>query len=250
VTAPGFHLFLATPCYGGLVHQRYMYSVMALMQQAPAGGVAVSVEMLGYESLITRGRNTLVSKFLDTPGATHLLFVDSDIAFHADQVLRMLAFGQDVVAGMYPLKSVDWDAEAVARAERGEPLETAPLRYVGVPCPEPDLESRDGFCTAVYAGAGFLMIHRSVFERMIEAFPETRYTAAHTQRIPSASPNQYALFDCMIDPETGHYLSEDYAFCRRWRSIGGKIWLDTQGQLAHIGTHEFDGRPGLRFPAR
>jgi hypothetical protein len=50
----------------------------------------------------------------------------------------------------------------------------------------------------------------------------------------------------MIDPATGHYLSEDYAFCQRWRSIGGTLWLDTRGELTHIGTHEFEGRPHLR----
>jgi hypothetical protein len=86
---------------------------------------------------------------------------------------------------------------------------------------------------------------------MIAAFPETRYSVAHTLPTPSASPNQYALFDTMIvpkdrDPETRHYLSEDYAFCRRWRSLGGRVWLDTRGKLTHIGTHEFEGAPDVR----
>lgn len=244
------HLFLATPCYGGLVHQRYMHSCLDLILRGPALGIAVSIEMLGYESLITRGRNALVSRFLDRPETTHLLFVDSDIAFGSEQVLRMLALDVDVAAGMYPLKTVDWSVDALVRAEQGEPLDTVPLRYVGVPCPEDERETREGFCTAEYAGTGFMMIRRNVFERMIAAFPDTRYTAAHTERVPSSSPNQYALFDCMIDTETGHYLSEDYAFCKRWRGIGGKIWLDTQGALAHIGVHEFNGRPALRHPIR
>jgi len=167
-------------------------------------------------------RNTLVAKFLDNETATHLLFIDADIAFETVQVVRMLRFQEDVVAGMYPLKTI-------------------PLRYVGYPCEGAELESRDGFITGIYAGAGFLMIRREALARMIAAYPETRYTAAHTQAVPSASPNQYALFDCMIDPATGHYLSEDYAFCHRWRGIGGKIWLDTLGQLTHIGPHEFAG---------
>ncbi len=216
------HLFVATPCYGGLVHQRYMQSAIALLQAGPGLGFRVSIEMLGYESLITRGRNTLVAKFLDTESATHLLFVDADIAFETGQVARMLRFQEDVVAGMYPLKTI-------------------PLQYVGYPCEGAELESRDGFVTGLYAGAGFLMIRREALARMIAAFPETRYTAAHTQAVPSASPNQYALFDCMIDPATGHYLSEDFAFCRRWRGIGGRIWLGTRSRLTHIGTHEFPG---------
>jgi hypothetical protein len=36
------------------------------------------------------------------------------------------------------------------------------------------------------------------------------------------TPHDYAvLFDCMICPETRRYLSEDFAFCARWRALGG-----------------------------
>ena len=52
----------------------------------------------------------------------------------------------------------------------------------------------------------------------------------------------------MIEPETGIYLSEDYAFCRRWRDLGGEIWLDAQGSLTHSGSCDFTGRPDLRWP--
>jgi len=240
------HLFVATPCYGGLVNQRYMQSSIALLQAGPARGFRVSIELLGYDSLVTRGRNTLVAKFLDTDTATHLLFVDADIAFEVAQVVRMLRFDQDVVAGMYPLKMIHWDAQAISRAGAGEPFDTAALKYVGVPCAGDELERRDGFVSGLFAGAGFMLIKREVLQRMVAAFPETRYTMAHTQPVPNSSPNQYALFDCMIDPESRNYLSEDYAFCQRWRSIGGRIWLDTVGELTHIGPHEFTGRPGLR----
>lgn len=244
--ARGVGLFVATPCYGGLVHHRYMQSAIALLQRGPSLGFGVSIELLGSDSLVTRSRNALVAKFLDTEAATHLLFVDADIAFEVEQVARMLRFDQDVVAGMYPLKMIRWDDTALERANTGEPFDSAPLRYVGFPCQGEQFEARNGFVTGLYAGTGFMLVRRAALRRMIEAFPETRYTTAHTQPEPSNSPNQYALFDCMIEPGTGHYLSEDYAFCWRWRSIGGRLWLDTTGELIHIGPHEFAGRPYLR----
>lgn len=238
---------LATPCYGGLVHHAYMGSVIRLLQAAPGMGLRVSVELLGNDSLVQRARNTLVAKFLAMDDASHLLFIDGDIAFETGQIARMLGFGEDVVAGMYPLKMIHWDEAALERAVSGEGADLAPLSYVG--CPEAGGgEWRDGFVTGTYAGAGCMLISRAALLRMTQAFPETRYAAAHTSPEPDSRPHQYALFDCMIDRTTGHYLSEDYAFCQRWRSIGGRVWLDTQGQLTHTGMHEFHGEPDRRFP--
>jgi hypothetical protein len=239
------HLFVATPCFGGLVHQRYMQCICQLLQYGIANGINISVELLGHESLITRGRNSLVAKFLDNETTTHMMFIDADIGFEVQQVVRMLAFDKEVVAGIYPLKLIDWNQEAVERIRLGETLDQAPIRFVGLPC-EPR-EQEGAFVTGEYAGTGFMLMKREIFPRLFEAYPQLRYTAAHNTSIPSRSPNQYALFDCAIDENTGEYLSEDYAFCQRWRKIGGKIWLDTESRLAHIGTYEFFGSPKSRF---
>lgn len=243
-------LVVGTPCYGGLVTMRYMQSLCVLLLQAPRLDMSVQLEMIGYESLITRGRNTLLAKFLDQADATHLFFIDSDIAFDVAQVTRMLAFDQDIVAGVYPLKQMEWNAAAIARVNAGERLEQAALRYVGLPCEGKEAEERQGFVTAEYAGTGFMLIRRNVLERMIAAYPQTRFTKSHHTSLPSTSGNQYALFDCMIDKESGAYLSEDYTFCKRWRELGGKIWLDTESRLTHIGAFDFNGDSKVRFPGK
>ena len=243
------NLVVCTPCYGGVVTQGYMLSVTNLMMQGIQSGFGVTVELLGYDSLVTRSRNTLVARFMDRAAATHLLFVDADISFQPAQVLRMAALGQDVVAGMYPLKTRDWSAASVARLQQGEGLETAPLRYVGLPCAGDERQEQDGFVTGEYAGTGFMMIRRAALARLMAAHPELRFAAAHDRATQDPSPHQFALFDCMIEPETLHYLSEDYTFCRRWRALGGQIWLDTRGALVHTGGHDFVGNPALRYAA-
>jgi hypothetical protein len=50
----------------------------------------------------------------------------------------------------------------------------------------------------------------------------------------------YQFFDTMVD-ETGRYLSEDYAFCRRWQAIGGKIHADMNSCLTHHGQYLYQG---------
>lgn len=238
-------LFIATPCFGGVVTTGYMSSILMLMQAAQQHGISVSINMLGRDSLITRSRNTLVSHFLTMKEATHLMFIDADIAFDPELVLRMLAFDEDVVGGMYPAKALNW--EPPANIAGREPMNTATLQYVGKFCEGDELERRGPFATGVYCATGFMMIKRQVFERLIEAHPERTYTSDHVYSPSNGGRQYHALFECMIDPGTREYLSEDFGFCRMWRNLGGKIWLDVEGSLTHTGPHDFVGLPALRF---
>ena len=237
---------LATPCFGGLVTQVYMQSVMELAAVANAAGFKIAVELLGHDSLITRSRNALVGRFLEDPLATHLLFVDADIGFEPDQLSRMLGFNQSVVAGIYPFKLTEWGDGGLDRAVNGEPLETAGLRYVGTPCTGAEFHERDGFVTAQYAGTGFMLLRREALLRLVNAHPELRYNATPANAAAGTESYHYALFDCLIDPATNRYLGEDYAFCQRWRALGGTVWLDTRSKLTHVGSTEFIGRPSYR----
>src|SRR6202030_4716063 len=90
------------------------------------------------DALITRARASLVAQFLDDPAATHLLFIDADIGFEPDQVMRLVASGGDMVGGAYPIKRVNWDkARKVIEAERPN-TRAAVLDYV-LEVEDPDL---------------------------------------------------------------------------------------------------------------
>ncbi len=238
-------IFIATPCFGGLVSQHYMQSVISLIQYAWQAGFDAMLALLGHDSLITRSRNTLVTQFLESP-ASHLFFIDADISFDPRQVHEMLAFDQDVVAGIYPLKVINWDNAALRRLASGETFQTAPLLYVGTLCAGAELERIGRFATGVYCGGGFLMIKRQVIDRMIAAYPQSRYGNVHAYSNAKGN-DYYALFECLIDPETKTYISEDFGFCQKWRDIGGKIWLDTESRLTHIGAFNFVGAPQPRY---
>lgn len=243
-------IVVATPCFGGMVNQGYMLSVLKLLQLAAGGEFELDVVLMGGDSLITRSRSVLVSRFLDNPRATHLMFIDADIAFEPDQFLRLLALNEDFAAGAYPLKQIDWRA-LPARAVAGEALWAAGLSYVGQICAGPELRAKASFATARYAGTGFQLIKRNVFQRLIAAHPELKFKAVQTltNETPN-SDNLYALFECMIDPDNGAYLSEDYAFCRRWRALGGEIWLDLESKLTHAGMSYYDGDCSTRYAPR
>jgi len=239
-------VIVGTPCFGGVVTQDYAMSLIQLT--ASAKDFDVAIVMLGNDALIPRARSAIAAKFLDHEAATHLLFVDADICFSPEAVIRMLHFDHDFVAGLYPAKILDWQQMATRFGQSSETPEEAGLAYVGDICAGEALKIENGFAAGNYAGTGFQLIKRNVFERMIKAYPETKFKALHAfprPRLPSE--NLYALFDCLIDPDTGVYLSEDYAFCRRWGALGGEIWLDLESRLTHTGSYNFRGNAAARF---
>ncbi len=239
---------VATPCFGGLLTQGYVESIIDLMHYAGQQGFSVQLALLGNDAMITRSRNTLTAAFLDTPELTHLMFIDADIKFQPEALGRLLRFDEEVVAGIYPIKIEDWGQSQQRQVQLGETVGQSALSYVGTLCEDDELEIRGDFATAVYAGTGFMLIRRSALIKLIDAYPELKYRFIHTHPRPvSRSQHQFALFDSLIEPRTGAYLSEDYGFCHRWRAIGGKIWLDTCSQLTHIGVHDFVGDTSKRM---
>jgi hypothetical protein len=236
-------ILLATPCYGGQLTHLFVHSILGLLDYGGKHGLSFALLTAAYDSLVPRARNSLVSTFLGT-SATHLMFIDADIGFRPEAVHRLVTFDEDFVCGMYPVKNLDWAKAASAQPATTEAeLRESALHFVGEPCTGEAREARDGFVTGTYAGAGFMLLKRAVIERLVAAHPETRYRMAHTFPRPKSEVDHYNLFDCVVEPETGVYLSEDYTFCRRWRELGGKVWLDTESRLTHVGPYEFSGQP-------
>jgi hypothetical protein len=246
------HLVVATPCFGGQVSSIYASSIFQLQRALRAkSNVELKVLMRDGDALITRARANLVTLFLDDPAATHFLFVDADIGFTPEQVFRLIESGADVVAGVYPIKRVNWEKAKRALDSNRPNVAPAALDYV-LEIDDPDrIVVVNGFTRARYAGTGFLMIRRHVFERMFQhpAYAPLQFFREHSIDELAGSPNRFALFECMIDPQTGTYLSEDFAFCKRWTDIGGEIWADLESRLDHVGPSVFHGDISSQFAA-
>ncbi len=243
-------LVIATPCFGGQVASIYASSIFALQcALRTKTNVGLKVHLRDGDALITRARANLVTLFLDDPGATHLLFVDADIGFTPAQVFRLIESGADVVAGVYPIKRVNWDKARRAVGAGRLNLAAASLDYV-LELDDPNrVVVVEGFTRLRYAATGFLMIRRHVLERMCAHYASLKFTREHSHDELAGSPNRFALFECMIDPASGTYLSEDFAFCKRWTDIGGEIWADLESRLDHVGPSVFHGDVATQFAA-
>jgi hypothetical protein len=237
-TAP--FVYLATPAYGGVVNMFYLSSILALASACEQRGVGLHVEVLSGDTQITRARARLAARFLAHPKATHLLFVDADIGFAPTNVFRLLDAARPVVGGVCPLKSIEWEKVRNAVKAGVSDLLAASVGYVVrfIPTPDSSVEVENGVAKVAYCGTGFLMIAREAAQRITEAHPEL---GAALGDLEPDQPTTVMMFDTMIEPETRQYLSEDYAFCRRWTDLGGEIWADMEGRLTHVGHAAYSG---------
>jgi hypothetical protein len=246
-TSSPINLVVATPCFGGQISAVYATSLFKLQKAARSyAGLSLKILFKDGDALITRARASLASQFLDDPDATHLLFIDADIGFEPEQVLRLIRCGVDMCAAIYPIKLIDWDkVKSTIETARPNPAAAA-LKYV-FEVDDPDAVTHSaGFVRVRYAGTGFLMMRRSALEKMCARYPALQYKRDHSLDAATASDNRFALFECMI-AEDGTYLSEDFAFCKRWTDIGGEIWADLDSRLNHVGPMTFRGDLSSQF---
>jgi len=232
-------LLIATPCYGGLLTDHFVMSLLGLTRVLDAKGVAFDFRTVA-DSLITRARNHFASEVLHDESFSHLLFIDADLGFDPNAVPRYLAFAKDVVCGVYPLKRLDLAQLRASSAPDAATAEAASYLYSSSISLRDDNQPQEGFLKAEYGATGFMLIRRSVLERLAETHPELRYGSDHsvwTGRIDRSA--RYAFFDTMI--ADGQYLPEDYSFCRRWRALGGEIWIDLLSRFQHVGGHVYRG---------
>lgn len=158
---------------------------------------------------LPRARDSLTAKFLRS-SCTHMLNVDADIGWQPEDVQALLDSGKSFISGCY--------------AKRHDKLEI-PAKLTGV------REGEKGeLWEADYVPGGFLLIERAVIERMVGAYHDLQYRGAQGMA--------WALWAEFFEQGVT-YDGEDVSFCKRWRRLGGQVWLHQGVTLDHVGDHVF-----------
>ena len=242
------NIFYPVIGYTGMVHSDYMMSTINLLLLCRQKNIKLGMRSIWFESLISRARNASVA-FMLAKEYTHLLFVDTDVSFDANDVLKLVDQQKEVVVGVYPKKY--WSHQKMRALgssgnfpEQWKHLATDFSTELSV---ESYTKSKSGEpVKADYAATGFMLISRSCIEKIIEARPEIKY-ANDIDGYMDAEDNFYDIFQCKVNPETKKYESEDYGFCKLWKSLGGEITVVPDISLGHRGFNTFYGN--LKFQA-
>jgi len=220
-------VFIAMPCYDS-VTVNTMLSIFKLVQKLGQSKVEVGINTM-KSPLIHQARNYLTSVFLTTE-YTHLLFIDADVQFEPEAVLRMLVADKDVVCTPYRVKNPDINKPAYT-----------------VKFPDPKVVPiLPGGLVEIEAGpTGLMLIHRRVFEKIIKNSPHLKIKNEVNQGLVSTEASHkfyYNFFDFAF--EDGYTYGEDVSFCNLARKQGLKLYANIESPTAHHGSFAWKGTFG------
>jgi len=233
------HLFLGLPCYGCKANRQFFQSLIQLQSKCATWGIQCSMNFLGNESLITRARSMQTETFYKS-NATHLLFIDSDIAFDPVCVLRLIAADKPVVGCVYSKKGLNFENVAAAVTNDENQLKELALNFnLNMVPGKTEHSIQNGFIEIFELATGFMMLQRNTIEKMRQHYWNDKHVKNDVHG--TSTVKEYcALFDTGICPETRRYLSEDFYFCKLAREIGLRIFADIVFPLSHIGSVDFE----------
>lgn len=200
-------LFLAIPCYSQKIQLECALSIVQLNNTMQQRGITVQMSGLTGESLLFIARNVLVKHFLNS-GCTHLLFIDDDIKFDAEDIDRMIQADKDLIGGAYSSKNTSNPSIVCTMLEN-------------------DVNVESDIVNVKHVGTGLMLIKRRVFEHMLQ----------YTTEIDHNGEPLLLFFDHKTG--SGTYMSEDYYFCDKWRQCGGDVFLAKFTNTIHYGNIGF-----------
>ena len=245
INPPQTKLFVATPMYGGMCTGMYSSALMQLVGACGQNNIQMYFSFMMNESLITRARNSMAYDFIKSD-ATHMMFIDADIAFNPVDIPRMVKADKDIICGLYPKKEINWVqvTEAVKAGVPPNELHNHTGAFV-VNLPHGE-QTKSGNINEpmeiANGGTGFMLIKRNVFDHLADKVPSytnDMYHAVDTVREVKIIKEYFAT---SIDEESNRLLSEDYHFCKIAREAGFKVYSAPWAQFGHTGTYTFSGQ--------
>jgi hypothetical protein len=217
-------VFIAMPCYDS-VKINTMLSVIKLVQQLGKSGIEVGIHTM-KSPLIHQARNYLTSVFLTTQ-YQYLLFVDSDVEFEPEAVVRMMVAKKRIICTPYRVKNENTEQH---------------LYTVEFKDPKNILILAEGLVEIEAGPTGLMLIDRTVFEKIIKNHHDLKIVNKATPNADKSHEFYYNFFDFGFSD--GYAMGEDVSFCRLARGNGFKIYANIQSPTVHHGSYAWKGTFG------
>ncbi len=210
-------------------HPTYQYtaSLASTLLFLTEQGIRVTFQFVVGSSVIHKARNELCAHFL-AGDCTDLLFVDDDMEWSPNDVLRLLASDKPLIGGVGRMRVQKPNSDPAVWCWRPRHDAAGNLH-----------QDEMGAIEVLGMGAAFMLINRSVFHGMAEAHPE--WARAGGKDWPQSLRDNYFEFFRTGEEGSDIEFGEDYVFCNRWRALGNSVWVDPTITLGHVGSWNFKG---------
>jgi len=215
-------IYIAMACYDS-VKINTMLSVTRLVKEFTKAGLEWQIETV-KSPYVSKARNALTALFLRSK-YDYLLFIDADVEFNPEAVIRMLVTKKDIILTPYRVKF---------------PQDVNFTKYsVSFP-DDKNVNILPGDLVEISEGpAGLMLIHRKVFEFLMDSCP--RLKIKHPFKKES-DPYLYNFWDTTFDLDRGLWRGEDISFCRLARDYGFKIYANIKSRTTHHGSYGWPGK--------
>ncbi len=234
-------ILIASPTYDGAVRVEYMKSVMATTDYLSKAGIEWEL-MIEPATLLHVMRSVMASKALMDGDFTHLLFIDTDMGFHASAVQKLVEANVDVIGCAYPFRTIPLN-QPVPQGEktlRQAVAESVPYA-VKLKKGTKKLDVKDGICDVGGIGTGLLLISVAALKKMLKLKVVETYSCHFPYNQWHKHKAYHGFFDYLV--VGGQYIGEDYSFCQRWiDECDGKIYAVIDQEIFHIGNIPVIGR--------
>jgi hypothetical protein len=238
-------IFIAMALGRGVINADTAKSVLRLSKALAPHGIEVELQTVSFAEVVA-ARDMLADSFLASD-CDQMLFVDDDMDFHPQIVADMIAIKKPFVGALYPMRSLDLkvfgktyaEHPELGEEERLEKAKSAASQFVGYPKVKIADNPGAAFLPASQAGTGLLLLHRTVFEQLLEKDKSLK-PGVHI----FTGKRLISFFQRVFVEKEDGYLSEDFSFCYRWRNVvKGEIWLHVKGGVGHTGSIRYEARP-------
>jgi hypothetical protein len=258
--AKNIDVMFGIPCYDRKVYVETALAITYTAVELMQARARASLYRLGGCALVTHARNAIVGEFLSRKDKTHLLFVDADMEWSPNTVLRLLKADVPFAAAPYVQKRYRNAPTSSYRPKDLDSFHAAVVNW-NVVFDDPEIISgkkkladlRSGFAKVKRVGAGLMLLRRDMLETMARKYADTEYRFdGQMDGQVSSKARFFGLFD-LLKSDQGSLIGEDYSFCDRWvQGCGGEIWCDTEARIVHHGHHRYTGslQESLKLRAR
>ncbi len=208
-------VYISIPAYNGNVALECSLSLLNNIRTLERNGYVVFVDTVPGDCYIENARNKLCKSFLAS-AAENMIFVDNDLSFDDQSMLKLLKRPVEIIGGAYPYRDPK---------KKAYPCQIM-LDADNVPIGDP----RFGIVKAHFVPTGLLRISRSALEKMKD---ERWKDSDEIYRF--FRQGMYLWDTTEEDKKDQRWYGEDVFFCLDANRKGVQVWLEPRIAFEHFG---------------